>query len=95
MNYTSPLIENGNYEIFVKPDLYEITNKQYEEQKQLAEFLSWARRNPVLAAEELLGIEFLDYQKYVFMMSWNTPNVVWCMSRNAGRVLPGYIEICA
>lgn len=91
MSETSLLLPN--YEIFVKPDLYDITNRQYEEQKELANFVQWARRNPVLAAEELLGIEFLDYQKYVFMMSWNTPNVVWCMCRNAGKSILGAIFI--
>lgn len=82
-----------NYEIFVKPDLYDITNRQYSEYKRMSEFIQWARRNPVLAAEELLGVEFLDYQKYVFMNSWNTPNVVWCMSRNAGKSILGAIFI--
>ena len=34
-----------------------------------------------------MGIEFLDYQKYVFMNSWITPYVVWCMSRASGKAL--------
>ena len=74
-----------DYQIFVKPNLYDITNRQYEQYKQTAEFLQWGRRNPTLFASEIFGIEFMDYQTYVFMNTWNTKNVVWCMSRNGGN----------
>ena len=57
--------------------------------KKFSEIIQWGRRNPVKFCERFFGIEFLDYQKYVFMMSWITPNVVWCMSRNAGKTTLG------
>ena len=82
-----------NYSFFVKPNLYDITNKQLKEKEEVSELLNWGRRNPVLFAEEMYGIELMDYQKYVFMMSWNTPNVVWCMSRNSGKTMLGSIFI--
>jgi hypothetical protein len=34
-------------------------------------------------------MELLDYQKYVFMKSWNTPNVLWCMGRSSGKTTLG------
>lgn len=34
-------------------------------------------------------MELLDYQKYVFMNSWNTPFVLWCMSRSSGKTTLG------
>lgn len=89
INATSVLLPN--YEIFVKPDLYDITNKQYEEWRELCEFIQWGRKNPVLFAEEVFGIEFLDYQKYVFEMTWRSNQAVWCMSRNAGKSILGAI----
>ena len=84
---------SDNYSFFVKPNLYDITNKQLKEKEEVSELLNWGRRNPVLFAEEMYGIELMDYQKYVFMMSWNTPNVVWCMSRNSGKTMLGSIFI--
>lgn len=74
-----------NYQIFKKPSDYEITTRQLDAYRQYSEFIQWGRRNPVLFAEKIFGIEMMDYQKYIFMMSWNTPNVVWCKSRNAGK----------
>ena len=70
---------SDNCSFFVKPNLYDLTNRQLKEREEVSELLNWGRRNPVLFAEEMYGIELMDYQKYVFMMSWNTPNVVWCV----------------
>lgn len=88
-NLTSELLPD--YNIFVKPDLYNLTNKQYTEQTDLAEFIQWGRRNPVLFAEEVFGVEFLDYQKYIFMSTWVSEQAVWCMSRNGGKSILGAI----
>jgi len=33
----------------------------------------------------LVSIRLLDFQKWVLQMSWNTPYVLWCESRNAGK----------
>lgn len=88
-NPTSELLPD--YNIFVKPDLYNLTNKQYTEQTDLAEFIQWGRRNPVLFAEEIFGVEFLDYQKYIFMSTWVSEQAVWCMSRNGGKSILGAI----
>lgn len=74
-----------DYHIFVKPNDYEMTTRQINAHKEYSNLIQWGRRNPVLFAEEIFGIEMMDFQKYIFMMSWNTANVVWCMSRNAGK----------
>ena len=34
-----------------------------------------------------LGVELLDFQKWVFLESWNKPFVVWCMGRSSGKAL--------
>ncbi|WP_240636516.1 terminase [Paenibacillus silvae] len=34
-------------------------------------------------------MELLDYQKYVFMQSWSTPFVLWCMGRSSGKTTLG------
>jgi len=33
----------------------------------------------------LVSIRLLDFQKWLLQMSWNTPYVLWCESRNAGK----------
>ena len=76
-----------NFTYFVKPTYYDMSNLRLEGLKKTAEIIQWGRRSPVKFCERFMGIEFLDYQKYVFMESWITPYVVWCMSRNSGKAL--------
>lgn len=76
-----------NFTYFKKPTFYDMSELKLEGLKKYAEIIQWGRKNPVKFCERFFGVEFLDYQKYVFMMSWITPNVVWCMSRNAGKAL--------
>ena len=78
-----------NFTFFKKPTYYDMSELKLEGLKKFSEIIQWGRRNPVKFCEKFYGIEFLDYQKYVFMMSWITPNVVWCMSRNAGKTTLG------
>lgn len=96
MSYT--LNENGlylpdDYQFFENPNNLILTSRQQEEYEHWSEFIQWGRKNPVLFAEEVFGIEFMDYQRYVFMMSWNTPYVVWCCSRGSGKSILGSIFI--
>ena len=83
----------NDYKLFQRSDLYELTSRQMDQYKQWSEFIQWGRRNPVLFAEKIFGVEFMDYQRYVFMMSWNTPYVVWCCSRSSGKSILGSIFI--
>ena len=50
-----------------------------------AKLLSYFRRNPCIAAKELLFVSLLDSQKYILTSSWNTPQNVWACSRNFGK----------
>ena len=74
-----------NYQIFKKPSLYDITNRQYEQYKETAEFIQWGRRNPTKFASEVFGVELMDYQTYIFMNTWTSKVAVWAMSRNGGK----------
>jgi len=78
-----------NFTYFVKPTYYDMSNLKLEGLKKIAEIVQWGRKNPIKFCERFMGIEFLDYQKYVFMESWITPYVVWCMSRNSGKTTLG------
>lgn len=78
-----------NFSYFVKPTYYDMSNMKLEGLKKMAEIIQWGRRQPIKFCERFFGIEFLDYQKYVFMQSWITPYVVWCMSRSGGKTTLG------
>ena len=50
-----------------------------------AKTIAYFRRNPLLACEEILGIQLLDSQKYILQNTWNASHAVWCCSRNFGK----------
>lgn len=66
-----------------------ISQRKLDGYLKLAEIVQWGRKNPVKFVERFMGLELLDYQKYVFMQSWNTPYVLWCMGRSSGKTTLG------
>jgi hypothetical protein len=56
---------------------------------KLAQVIQWGRKHPVKFIERFLGMDLLDYQKYVLMKSWVTPYCVWCMGRSSGKTTLG------
>jgi len=77
----------GEYGIFTRSNLYNMTTKRYREKLDLAEFIQWGRRNPSRFCEEVFNVQLMDYQRYLFDSSWNKPFVAWAMSRNGGKSL--------
>lgn len=89
----SNLILPNDYKFFEKPMDYGMTYRQLDDKKLTAEFIQWGRRNPDKFAEEIFGISFMDYQRYVFLNTWNAQFVVWAMSRNAGKSILGAVYL--
>ncbi|MDD4778995.1 MAG: terminase [Tissierellia bacterium] len=56
---------------------------------KLAEIINWGRMYPIRFVERFLGLDLLDYQKYVLLKSWYTPYCVWCMGRSSGKTTLG------
>lgn len=82
------IIEDYGYDHpFVRPNLYDMTTKRYNEKIELSEFLQWGRRNPSRFTEEIFNVQLMDYQRYLIDSSWNVPFCVWAMSRNGGKSL--------
>ena len=82
------IIEDYGYDHpFVRPNLYDMTTKRYNEKVNLSEFLQWGRRNPSRFTEEIFNVQLMDYQRYLIDSSWNVPFCVWAMSRNGGKSL--------
>lgn len=55
--------------------------------------IAFYRRNPVIAARDLLGIQLFDAQAYMLEQSWNAGHVVWACSRNFGKSFVGSVFI--
>lgn len=82
------IIEDYGYDHpFVRPNLYDMTTKRYNEKIEFSEFLQWGRRNPSRFTEEIFNVQLMDYQRYLIDSSWTTPFCVWAMSRNGGKSL--------
>ena len=70
-----------------------VIKKENLSQKKLEQYYNWCkiiqkgRANPVQFAEFFLGVEFMDYQRYVFMNSWDKQFVLWLFSRNGGKAI--------
>ena len=96
MNYTmnsQGLYLPEDYQFFSHPESDRLSYRKREQYEEWCKFIQWGRKNPVLFAEHIFGIEFMDYQRYIFQMSWNTPYVVWCCSRGSGKSILGSIFI--
>lgn len=50
-----------------------------------AETIAYYRRNPIRAAEELIGVRLLDSQKYILANSFISSHILWSCSRNFGK----------
>lgn len=83
----------ADYLFFENPYLYDFTHRQLKDYEEIAAFVNWGRKNPVLFAEELFGIEMMDYQKYAFTGSWLAQFVVWLMGRNLGKSILGAVYL--
>ena len=63
----------------------DISQRKLEGYLKMANVINWGRQNPVQFISRFLGIDLLDYQKYMLVMSWNKPYVLWLCCRSAGK----------
>lgn len=62
-----------------------LSQRKLEGYLKWAKIIQWGRQQPVKFAEQFLGVEFMDYQRYAFMNSWDKQFVLWLMTRNGGK----------
>ena len=72
-------------EFFVRTSQKEMTTKKLEAYRKWTEIRLFGLRQPVKFCEYFFGIEFLDFQKEVFMNSWTKSRVCWAVTRNGGK----------
>ena len=89
----SSLILPDDYKFFAKPNSYGMTYRQLDDMKKDAEFIQWGRRCPDKFAEYVFGVCFMDYQRYVFLNTWNAQFIVWCITRNGGKSILGGVYL--
>lgn len=59
-----------------------LSRRKTELYKKNAEIIKFLRRNPMIAADLLLGIKLMDSQKWILQESWNGKYNIWTCSRN-------------
>lgn len=74
-----------NYEVFVKPTEYQMSERKLEAYKKLAEIKAYYQRNPIKFMKDILGAELFDAQAYCIAKSWTTPYTLWVCSRGYGK----------
>lgn len=62
-----------------------LSSRKVEIYEKNAEIIAYWRRNPCIAAEQILGVKLLDAQKYMLNMTWNAQYNIWACSRNFGK----------
>lgn len=62
-----------------------LSEKKKKEYSWNAELVAFFRKNPSIAAEELLGVPLLDSQSYVLESSWNAGKIMWTCTRGWGK----------
>ena len=50
-----------------------------------AKAIAYYRRNPCIAAEDIIGIKFFDAQAFIVQSTWTATNSCWACSRNFGK----------
>lgn len=70
-----------------------LSSRKIELYEKNAELIAFWRRNPCIAAEQLLGVKLLDAQKYILNQTWNCQYNVWACSRNYGKTFLGSVFI--
>lgn len=70
--------------IFNKFD-YEISERKREVWDKYVRIINWGRMHPERFAENFLGVQFTDHQRYIFINSWQAKYIVWVMGRNSGK----------
>lgn len=67
------------------PSDREISQRKLETYAKYMRVINWGRKYPIQFAERFMGIEFLDYQKYMMLGGWTADFIGWLVCRNGGK----------
>ena len=84
-SFRTPLIEDGKYDVFVKDNLYPLTEREYQKQKEFCDVIQFWRENHVSFFRDVIGAELLDYQALAVCGMVSADQSVLVFSRNGGK----------
>lgn len=67
----------------------ELNLRKQEAMDRYVRLIQWGRANPTRFVEQIFKVQLMDYQKYVFLNTWNAEVAAWVMSRNAAKSFLG------
>ena len=65
----------------------EISQRKLEVYERYCKVINWGRAYPVEFCSRFLGIELLDFQKYVIYNTWFSAFILWLICRNGGKTV--------
>ena len=78
-------IFNNDYNIYVKPTVYNMSDRKLESLIKIAQIQKYYQCNPVRFIDNFFNITLLDAQAYIVQRAWNCPNVLVLASRAFGK----------
>ena len=71
--------------IITKPTDKEISARKMETYEKYGKIIIWGRTHPTAFVSRFMGVELLDFQKYIIENSWNRDFALWLISRNGSK----------
>lgn len=71
----------------------EVNIRKQENFQRYNRLIQWGRKHPTRFIEKILGIQLLDYQKWIVMGTWTAEKAAWVCSRNAGKTFLGAVYL--
>jgi hypothetical protein len=65
----------------------QLTSKQFNTAFANSEIIQHWRKFPCEAVRDLLGIQLLDFQQYIFTKTWFSRDSAWLLTRNGSKTL--------
>lgn len=72
-------------EVIVRESERELSQRKLETYYRYSKVLEWGRRDPIAFTQRFMGIELMDFQKYVIYESWCRDFLLWLACRNWGK----------
>lgn len=73
----------------------EVNIRKQENFERYNRLIQWGRKHPTRFIEKILGIQLLDYQRWIIMGTWTAEKAAWVCSRNAGKTFLGAVYLMA
>ena len=67
------------------PFSFEVSQRKLEVYAKYCKVINWGRMHPIEFGERFMGVEYLDYQKYLELGTWTADFALWLVCRNGGK----------